>query len=66
MFRAQVRSKSFDKTGGAMGRITMRLAALLIVVGSNAMLVTSAMAQGGKGAIRGRVADSSDAVLQGA
>ena len=49
-----------------MRRITMTLAALLIVVGSNTMLVTSAMAQGGKGTIRGRVTDSSDAVLQGA
>jgi TonB-dependent receptor len=49
-----------------MHRITMTLAALFIVVGSNVMLVTAAMAQGGKGTIKGRVTDSSDAVLQGA
>ena len=42
------------------------LIALLIFVGSNTAAVTAAMAQGGKGTIKGRVTDTSDGVLQGA
>jgi len=65
MLTGQIRSKGFNNKGGAMRR-TMALAALLVLVGSNTMLVTAAMAQGGKGTVSGRVTDSSDAVLQGA
>ncbi|HTF23098.1 MAG TPA: TonB-dependent receptor [Candidatus Limnocylindria bacterium] len=49
-----------------MRKIPMMLVALLIFIGWNATVVTAAMAQGGKGTIKGHVTDTSDAVLQGA